>query len=118
MEHFAWMVAVSRTARKVIHQADDASSTPYERARHDAAELGLLRMTTAEKPGSDIGRRTADQVATMRQQWLDSMSAPAGWEQTALRLPRGWPGAGAISRLRDARTVPCAPQRGRLSGVS
>ena len=43
MEHFAWMVAVSSTARRVIHRADESGTTPYERARREAEELGLLR---------------------------------------------------------------------------
>ena len=49
-----------------------------ERARREAEELGLLRLSTAEQPGSDIGGRTATEVAVMRQQWLDQMHPPAG----------------------------------------
>jgi hypothetical protein len=94
MEHFAWMVAASRTARKVIHQHDESGSSPYERARREADELGLLRMSTAEHPGSGIGARTDADVRAMRQQWLDIMRPPARWGRTALRLPNDWPGAG------------------------
>jgi hypothetical protein len=46
-------------------------------------------MSTAEQPGSDIGARSHAEVHAMRQQWLDTMRPPAGWAQTALRLPNG-----------------------------
>jgi len=98
MEHFAWMVAVSRTARKVIHQVDGSGTTPYAGADEEARRLGLTRMTTAEEPASGIGARTQKKVRRMRQAWLDVMKAPDGWPEPALRIPRGWPGEGEVWR--------------------
>ena len=63
-------------------------------------------MSTAEEPGSDIGARSDAEVRTMRQQWLDIMHPPAGWGQTALRLPNGWPRAGEEWRRPHGRRVP------------
>ena len=109
------MVAVSRTARKVIHQHDESGSSPYERARREADELGLLRMSTAEQPGSDIGARSDAEVGAMRQQWLDIMHPPAGWgadrATAAQRLAprwRGWRRPHGRSAHTDAIDAPIA----------
>jgi hypothetical protein len=104
MDHFAWMVATCRTARKVIHLTDAAGSTRYERARHEADALGLLRMSTAESPGSNIRDRTPSEVKSIRRAWLDAIRPPGRWSDCEFRIPRGWPGAGDVWRPDDPAT--------------
>jgi hypothetical protein len=96
---------ILRGASAVIANAPAGASRRGCRRAPDPTR-GLLRMSTAEEPGSDIGARSDAEVRAMHQQWLDVMHPPAGWGQTALRLPNGWPRAGEEWRRPHGRRVP------------
>jgi hypothetical protein len=75
VDHLGWMMAVSRTARKLVHQRGD-----YARALAEATHLGLLTPSSAERPGSGLEDRSDLEVAEMRLGFLDRAAVPEGAE--------------------------------------
>lgn len=102
IDHLGWMMAVGRTARKLVHRNGD-----YDRLYEEASRLGLLDMATAEQPAGDVADRTPEEVDAMRRAWLDTARVPAGWNDggflARLRANAGLPRIGvAVANLQEA----------------